>query len=62
MQNIIELFMKLGLSGLLIASIGGWVANIVKIFSMSFDPLTAIAVMRVVGIFVPPLGSVLGYL
>ena len=40
----------------------GWLANIITIFGMSFDPLTAMAVMRVVGIFIPPLGSVLGFL
>ena len=48
--------------GLFLAAVGGWVANIVKIFGTSFDPLTAIAVLRVVGIFIPPLGSILGFL
>ena len=41
--------------------IGGWIANIVKIVGMSFDPLSGIAVARIAGIFVAPLGAVLGY-
>ena len=41
--------------------IGGWIANIVKIVGMSFDPLTGFAVARVAGIFAAPLGAVLGY-
>ena len=48
--------------GLFLAAVGGWVANIVKIFGTSFDPLTEIAVLRVVGIFIPPLGSAMGYI
>lgn len=39
----------------------GWVINIVELFSQSFDPLTAVAVLRVVGIFIPPLGAIMGY-
>ena len=41
--------------------IGGWIANIVKIVGMSFDSLSGIAVARIAGIFVAPLGAVLGY-
>jgi hypothetical protein len=44
------------------AAIGGWVANIVKLFGSDFDPLTGQIVLRVVGVFVAPLGSIMGYL
>lgn len=40
----------------------GWVDNIVKLFYANFDPLTGIVVLRIVGIFVAPLGAVIGYL
>lgn len=46
----------------LFLALAGWIANLFKIFGTSFEPLTAIAVMRVVGIFVAPLGSVLGFI
>lgn len=39
----------------------GWVWNIVKLVGMSFDPLTGLLAVRIVGIFVPPLGAVVGY-
>lgn len=39
----------------------GWVMNIIAVVPMSFDPLTGMAVLRVLGIIVPPLGAVLGY-
>lgn len=45
----------------MIASVGGWVANIVKIIGADFDPLTGMLVARIVGIFLAPLGAVLGY-
>lgn len=40
----------------------GWGWNIVKLVSMSFDPLTGMAVARVIGVFVPPVGAICGYL
>lgn len=46
----------------LIAAGYGWVLNIVKLVAVAADPLTGLFVARVVGIFVAPLGAVLGYL
>lgn len=43
------------------AGIGGWIANIYKLCNASFDPLTGLVVGRVVGVFVPPIGAVLGF-
>lgn len=45
----------------LLLAFGGWIANIVKIAGSSFDPLTAMPSLRVIGVVVPPLGAVLGY-
>lgn len=44
-----------------ILSAGGWVANIVKLVGSDFDPITGLLIARVVGIFLAPLGAVLGY-
>ena len=41
---------------------GGWVANIVKIFSALSDPITGLFIARLVGVIFAPLGAVLGYL
>lgn len=40
----------------------GWVLNVVKMFGALADPLTAMFIARVVGIFCAPLGAILGYL
>lgn len=40
----------------------GWVMNIVTLAGSSFDPLTGIVVLRVIGVFIPLLGSVLGFI
>lgn len=40
----------------------GWVWNIVKLCSMSFDPLTGLLVVRAIGIFVLPVGMVVGWI
>ena len=40
--------------------IASWIANLVKLIGMSFDPLTGMAVARAIGVFVPPVGVILG--
>ena len=44
-----------------VAAIGGWIANIVKLIGMVDGSVTTMFVLRVVGIFAAPLGSILGY-
>ena len=51
----------LAIVGIWVAAIGGWVANIVKLIGMVDGSVTTMFVMRVVGIFAAPLGSILGY-
>jgi hypothetical protein len=46
---------------ILCAIVVGWVANIVTIANSNFSEITGILVLRVVGIFIAPLGVVLGY-
>lgn len=45
----------------LLAAIGGWVANIVKLIGMLDGSITAMLVVRIVGIFAAPLGAIVGY-
>ena len=40
----------------------GWIMNIITLWNTMDDPLTAKTIVRVAGIFVFPLGSILGYL
>ncbi len=47
---------------LIVVCFGGWIANIVKLIGSNFDPLTGMVVARVIGIFMYPLGVVLGFL
>ena len=39
----------------------GWVWNIVKIVGSDFAQITGMLVMRIVGIFIAPLGAILGF-
>lgn len=39
----------------------GWVLNIITIAGSSFDHITGILVLRIIGVFVAPIGAVLGY-
>jgi len=48
--------------GIVVAAIVGWVMNIITIAHSSFDVLTGMLILRIVGIFVGPLGAILGYL
>jgi hypothetical protein len=42
--------------------IAGWVMNIMSLWNTMDGPLTAKIVVRIAGIFVFPLGAILGYL
>lgn len=39
----------------------GWIMNIFDLLGASFDPLTGEVVVRLIGIFVFPLGGILGW-
>jgi hypothetical protein len=45
-----------------LAALAGWVMNIITIAHSSFDVLTGMLVLRIVGIFVGPIGAILGWL
>ena len=57
-----QLFVALSVIGLWIAAIVGWVMNIVALYHMTFGTITGELVLRCVGIFVAPIGSVMGYI
>lgn len=40
----------------------GWVWNIVKIIGTGFDVFTGMLIARCIGVFIAPLGAVLGYM
>lgn len=40
----------------------GWVWNIIKIAEAGFDIVTGIFIMRCIGVFIAPLGAVLGFI
>ncbi len=44
----------------IITGVVGWVLNIVKLMGMTLDTVTIELVLRGVGIFVAPLGSIMG--
>lgn len=44
-----------------LAGLVGWVANIVQLIQAMGDPITGTFILKCVGVFVAPLGSVLGY-
>lgn len=50
----------LGVIAIWLASLVGWVLNLVAIFDADFGHVTGLLVLRIVGIFVAPIGSVLG--
>jgi prepilin-type N-terminal cleavage/methylation domain-containing protein len=60
--TLVELIFALALLVVGPACVFGWVNNIIKLAHTSFEPITGIAVLRVVGILVVPLGCVLGYM
>lgn len=45
-----------------LAGVYGWIMNIVSIWNSGFDVLNGMLIARCIGVFVAPLGSVLGFL
>lgn len=45
-----------------IAAIGGWIANIVKLIYLIGSDFGLLAVLRIVGIFAGPFGSIMGFI
>lgn len=64
-NNIFSVVLGIGVIGIFIAGVVGWVMNIISLFTsadVSLASLTLMTVLRIVGIFVPPLGAVLGWI
>jgi hypothetical protein len=47
--------------GIWVAFLAGWVMNILTITHTTAVPVTGLFILRCVGIFVAPIGAVLGY-
>lgn len=43
------------------AAVFGWAWNIVKICDSDFSHITGMLIVRIIGIFIAPIGAVLGY-
>lgn len=46
---------------LFLAGVVGWVMNVIEIVQTGADPITGLFIVRVIGVFMAPLGCVLGY-
>ena len=60
--TLIEASIVLFIIPLAAAGMWGWVWNIIKIVGSDFGSITGLLVMRVIGVFLAPLGAVLGFL
>ena len=60
--TLIEVSIAIFIVPLVIGGIWGWVWNIVKIVGSDFGTITGLLVIRVIGVFLAPLGAVLGFL
>jgi hypothetical protein len=67
MRSIYGLLAGFGVLGILmiigiwVASIVGWIMNICKLCGCSFEHFNAEVVVRGIGVFMAPLGAIMGY-
>jgi len=59
--TITELMTAILVSTLIIGAAWGWVWNIIKLVGMGLDPITGLLIVRAIGIFVVPVGCIVGY-
>lgn len=57
-----ESIVNLSVIGIVIAAVYGWIANIISLVHMLDGNVTAMFVARIAGVFVAPLGSILGFI
>ena len=57
-----NVFIFLALLLFWICAVGGWIANVAKIWMTAGDPMTGFFIARCIGVFFAPVGVVLGYL
>lgn len=43
------------------ALVGGWISNVVKLATSDFTTIDGLEVLRFVGLFLMPIGGILGY-
>ena len=60
--TLVELLTSLFLLVIVVGGGIGWVWNIIKLVEMSMDPITGLLIVRAIGIFVFPVGMVVGYI
>lgn len=60
--NIRGAIVAIFVMAIVLVSAYGWIENIVKAFHMLSAPVTGMFIARAVGVFVVPLGAVLGYM
>lgn len=53
--------MRIVIVSILAAVVIGWILNIIKIIGLDFSAISGEHVVRIVGIFVAPIGGVAGY-
>ena len=51
----------LGLTGVFVLGVIGWVMNISKIFHSNFANISGELAVRIIGVFIAPVGAVLGW-
>jgi hypothetical protein len=56
-----QVIFGLGIIGLWVAAVIGWIMNIFTLYHMSFANMTGELIVRIIGIFVAPIGAIMGY-
>ena len=46
----------------IIVLITGWVMNVISIFHTAEAPMTGVFILRCIGVVVPPIGGILGWI
>lgn len=60
-MNKVSILTALFIVAFIIASMVGYVFNIVKLTKCDFEPNYNAEVCRAIGVFVPPAGAIMGY-
>lgn len=54
--------LSLAFLGLFVAAVIGWVKNIIQLINIGVGEITTVFVVKCIGIFVAPLGAIMGWI
>jgi hypothetical protein len=59
-SNIVGMYYLISIS-IFVFALAGWILNLLAIAHANFNDINGLLIIRIIGVFIAPIGAVLGY-